>query len=192
MTDEQSPRVAGRVRRPHHWDRDLQEGRSSECLVAAALAAEPSVTAVTDHSMTLDAVDFTVAVPELTFGVEVKSKRRRYSAAATAAPQVPEPRQLIIDEAHLRRAFSEAGVFVVVVHDLPNERWHLFSCWTLLLCEKHRWQRPLRRTTDCVKGKVTIDMGDADRTIPLVSGHEIVALARRTAGATDRIEAWRG
>jgi hypothetical protein len=182
--------IGGSTRQPRHWNTDLVNARASELEVRRLLTTEPAIESVCDRSATLESVDFAVASPGLRFGVEVKSKRQSYKAAAIVAPSIPEPHQMILDEAHLRGAFHVGGIFVVVIHDLPGGLWHLYSCWTLLLCEKHRWEREAHRQVDFRKAKVTVDLRAADLSRPMITGRQIVDLARRADEARSQTEAW--
>lgn len=182
--------TSGTPRRPLHWEIDLAEARSSEREIHQLFAAEPSITAVDDRSLTLAPMDFMVDVHGLTFGVEVKSKRQPYKAAARATPHIPERHQMILDEAHLRGAFFDGGIFVITIHDVPGGLWHLYSCWTVLLGEKHRWEREAHRQVDFRKAKVTIDLRNADLSAPTISARQIVDLAHRAHDGVGRTEAW--
>ena len=147
-----------RPRRPEDWDRDLAERHGPEQAFLAALRATDGITAVTDRRDAFDAPDFWAVIHSRRVGVELKTKRQRYSRQTAAkAPEVAYRDLFMIDDKAWRETIEQRCL--LVVWDEPGDRWVCFTPDTLVRSSSEVLPgRTLDRRRRMVKPKRMVDL----------------------------------
>ena len=189
-----------RERRADDWRVDLAERHPLEFAVARALGQHPALTLLASSTASTDRLDYQVLGPgDRLVQLELKAKRQPYRGWEAHRPDVPEPELFILDELALRKIVDAGRYGFLVVRDLPQKRWCVWSTAELVLAPKGRVSRrlatgarragaavataarvtPAVRTTSAepvratsaepTKGKVLLDSRDAAGIVPTLS-----------------------
>ncbi len=151
-----------RDRRPGDWVTDLAGRHRLEDEVAQALASHPELILARRATHALDALDFTVLGPgERLAQVELKAKHQPYREWAQLWPELAERDLFILDELALRRIVDAGRYGFLLVRDMPEDRWAVWSTTELVLATKVRVGRRLVTGVERTKGKVLIDLSGA-------------------------------
>jgi hypothetical protein len=123
--------------------------------------------------------------------VDLKTKVQRTSSSlARLWLGVPAGNLFVLDEVYLRTAACDQDPVVTVVFDVGRDRWHLLSVPTLILCPKVRYRRFEQKNASFWKGKLLIDLANADWTGPAFDGRALRALASLVRRGVKMVDAW--
>ncbi len=179
-----------RPRRARDWDRDLAGARLVERQVGAALAADPRLRNLSDHTSSFEELDFSFTYRAMTVTLDVKEKRQRYSRGIRELwPQLGERELFIVDETVFRRVVWQGGGGYLLVHDVPSARWAVFGPWELTLGRRLRYGRWGRRQgAPFLKGKLLLDLASAAETTEELSVDAILRSVDVTRAWLSRVE----
>lgn len=151
-----------RERRPADWRVDLAERRPLEATVEAAINAHPALVRLSSSTASLDRLDYQILGPgERLCQLELKAKRQPYKGWGALRPDVAAADLFILDELALRRIIDAGRYGFLLVRDIPEERWAVWSTAELVLATKVRAGRRLVTGVERTKGKVLIDLSGA-------------------------------
>ena len=113
-----------------------------------------------DHTSSYVELDFSFRYRGLTVTLDVKEKRKRYSAGIQDLwPSLAEPDMFIVDETVFRRIVWQGGGGYLLIYDVPAGRWVIFGPWELTLGRKLRYARWGQRSgPPFLKGKLVVDL----------------------------------
>lgn len=140
------------------WLHDLSARHALEERVARTLGEHPSINldeVATDSFVDLD---YRTSIDGTPVPIELKSKWQRYVGWDRHAPAIPEADLLILDELALRKLIDAGRHAHLLVMDKPGKRWVVFGVPELLLADKVRVTRVIRRQTTRQKAKVLVDL----------------------------------
>lgn len=146
-----------RERRPQDWRMDLAQRHELENRVAQEIVIHPDLVLLNRATASTERLDFALMGPrERMLELELKTKRQPYRGWSHFRPDVPEPDLFILDELALRKIVDGGRYAFLLVHDMPGDRWCLWTTADLVLTSKGRVARPLLRDHSFVKGKLLI------------------------------------
>lgn len=174
-----------RARRPEDWRRDLDAARAGEQEVAGALRAHPQVSHLSDYTTEHDELDFRFRFDGGDTRVDVKEKRSTLSVELRELwPEVPEPELFVVDETAFRTLLWAEGLGYLLVHDVPQRRWHVFGPWELALGPRRRFERRGNRGAgEFLKGKLLFDFRSAAATTEQLSIDALLDVVRESRRA---------
>ena len=159
-----------RERRPADWRVDLAQRRPLESEVEAALDAHAILVRLSSSTTSLDRLDYQILGPgERLCQLELKAKRQPYKGWSALRPEVAPTDLFILDELALRRIVDAGRYGFLLVRDMPEDRWAVWSTAELVLATKVRVGRRLVTGVERTKGKVLIDLSSAavvTKTLP--------------------------
>jgi hypothetical protein len=156
-----------RDRRPADWVADLAGRHTLERRMATALAAADDLVLLKRATSSLNELDYAIAGPGDRLGhVELKAKHQPYRGWGHLRPDLPEAHLFILDELALRKIVDAGRYAYLVVADVPQARWCVWSTLDLVLATKTRTTRTLATGSRQRKGKLLLDLREAATQVP--------------------------
>src|SRR4051812_37060939 len=153
-----------RERRSSDWVTDLQGRHGIEAQVEAALAGHPTIRLLQSSTTRYDRLDFQLLGPaEHLIELEVKAKHQPLSAGWRALRPDIDPADLfVLDELALRKIVDAGRYAFLLVRDVPQARWTLWSTGDLLVASRVRHARRLERSSSpSWKGKLLFNLAES-------------------------------
>lgn len=177
-----------RERRSSDWVIDLNGRHGIEAQVEHALVAHRSLTLLRASTNAFDRLDFQVlSAAEQLVQLELKAKRQPLSAGwRQLRPEVAPQDLFVLDELALRKIVDAGRYAFLLVRDIPQARWLLWTVGDLLVASRSRHARSLDRGSGThVKGKLLFDLSEAGFATSDL-GEALDAVCRTTG----RLDAW--
>jgi hypothetical protein len=177
-----------RERNSSDWVIDLNGRHGIEAQVEHALVAHPSLTLLKASTTSFDRLDFQVlSVTEQLVQIELKAKRQPLSKGwRDLRPEVRPENLFVLDELALRKVVEAGRYAFLLVRDIPQARWVLWTVGDLLVAGRARHARTLDRGAGThLKGKLLFDLSEAG-FVTHDLGEALDAIERTTR----RLDAW--
>src|SRR5690606_36639698 len=146
-------------RRPGNWKIDLARRHPLEDLVENAIDDHTSLQRLSSSTTSLERLDFQVLAPgERWCEIELKAKHQPYRSWADLRPGTAQRDLFIVDDLTLRKMIMAGRYAFLLVNDLPENRWLVWSTIELVLATKVRVNRRLATGTDRLKAKLLVDV----------------------------------
>lgn len=171
-----------RERRPSDWIVDLTDRHGLEGQVRDALDVHQSFALLQSSTNSFNKLDYQLVGPGGRLcELELKAKRQPLSPGwRRLRPDVDPADLFVLDELALRKIVDAGRYAFLLVRDLPQDRWCLWSAGHLIVASRVRHGRQLTTTTvSTVKGKLVFDLSEADT-------FKVLSTALDTAAATVR------
>jgi hypothetical protein len=127
--------------------------------VAQEIHCHPALVLLNRSTSSTDLLDYQLMGPgERMLELELKTKRQRYKGWSQYRPDLSESDLFILDELALRKIVDAGRYASLLVRDLPEDRWCLWSTADLVLTSKSRVARPLHTDRRFLKGKLLISL----------------------------------
>lgn len=182
--------MLSRPRRPEDWEFDLNAAKPAEEAFGAELATDPRLVDLETHTDSFDKLDFSFTYGGRRIWVDLKEKKKPYSAGVQALwEEVPGSFLFIVDETVYRRIVWQGGGGYLVVHDHPGSRWAIFGPWELTLGPRRRYEREEHRKTTFLKGKILLDLRAAATLRSYFSIDELLHVIDKSVAQRDVVEA---
>ena len=153
-----------RERQSSDWVIDLNGRHGIEAQVEHALSIHPTLTLLKASTTSFDRLDFQVlSAGEQLVQVELKAKRQPLSKGwRDLRPEVRPEDLFVLDELALRKIVDAGRYAFLLVRDIPQARWVLWSVGSLLVASRARHARALDRGAGTrLKGKLLFDLSEA-------------------------------
>ena len=177
-----------RERRSSDWVIDLNGRHGIEAQVEHALAGHPSLTLLRASTNAFDRLDFQLLGPgEQLIELEVKAKRQPLSAGwRSLRPEVDPADLFVLDELALRKIIDAGRYSFLLVRDVPQARWVLWTVGDLLVAGRARHARAIDRGAGSkLKGKLLFDLSEAG-----FAATTLDATLDTLARTTEQLEGW--
>src|SRR3954451_16200921 len=152
-----------RERRSSDWVIDLQGRHGIEAQVEAALERHPRMRLLRTSTASYDRLDFQLLGPaEHLVELEVKAKHQPLSAGwRRLRPDVNPADLFVLDELALRKIVDAGRYAFLLVRDVPQARWVLWTVGDLLVASRARHAREIDRGSGSrLKGKLLFDLSE--------------------------------
>ncbi len=177
-----------RERNSSDWVIDLNGRHGIEAQVEHALVAHPALTLLKASTTSFDRLDFQVlSATEQLVQIELKAKRQPLSAGwRKLRPEVAPENLFVLDELALRKIVEAGRYAFLLVRDIPQARWVLWTVGDLLVAGRARHARSLDRGSGThLKGKLLFDLSEAG-----FATHDLGAALDAIERTTRRLDAW--
>src|SRR4051812_13982307 len=152
-----------RERRTSDWVFDLNGRHGIEAQVEHELSQHPALSLLRASTSSYDCLDFQLLGPaETLIQLELKAKRQPLSAGWRSLRPDVEPADLfVLDELALRKIVDAGRYAFLLVRDVPQARWVLWTVGDLLVASRARHAREIDRGSGSrLKGKLLFDLSE--------------------------------